>query len=259
MAEQTMSAAMQFDVVAIGGGFSGLVTACRAAELGRSVVVLEARAEERYPCSSRYATGACNIMGLPILLEPDRLFEAIVAGSGANADPAVARAIAENGKRTIAWLTQEGAEFSSRALRKDQPGQQVLAPPRQLTAGLDWEDRGADVLMRRLEANLTRRGSVLMRNTKAAALVADGGACVGVDAVRDGKPLRIAAKAVVIADGGFWPIPTWWRNTSRRAPIGCWPGSAPAPKATASAWPRRRARRSAASALFMAISITGTP
>ena len=128
-------------------------------------------------------------------------------GSDGNARPAVARAIADNGKRAIDWLSQEGARFTSRALQKDQPGQQVLAPPRRLTAGLDWEERGADVLMRRLEENLTRRRGVLMRGTKVEALAVDGSACVGVDAVRDDKPLRIAAKAVVIADGGFAASP----------------------------------------------------
>lgn len=45
---------MTYDLVTIGGGFSGLVTAARAAELGLSVAVLEARTEDRYPCSSRF-------------------------------------------------------------------------------------------------------------------------------------------------------------------------------------------------------------
>ena len=146
---------MQYDVVTVGGGFSGLVTACRVAELGLSVAVLEARDEDRYPCSSRYATGAANVMGLPIMSEPDRLFAAIMNGSGRNANPAVARALADNGKRAIAWLSRQGAQFTSRVLRHDQPGQQVLAPVRAETAGLDWEDRGADRLMHRLEQNLT--------------------------------------------------------------------------------------------------------
>ena len=194
---------MQYDVVTIGGGFSGLVTACRAAELGLSAVVLEARGEDRYPCSSRYATGAANVMGLPIMAEPDRLFAAIMNGSGSNANPAVARAVADNGKRAIAWLSQQGAQFTSRVLRHDQPGQQVLAPVRAETAGLDWEDRGADRLMHQLEQNITRRGSVLMRGVKADALVIEDGACIGVEAVRDDTRLRIASKAVVIADGGF--------------------------------------------------------
>jgi fumarate reductase flavoprotein subunit len=194
---------MQYDVVTIGGGFSGLVTACRAAELGLSVAVLEERYEDRYPCSSRYATGAANVMGLPIMSEPDKLFAAIVKGSGRNANPAVARAVANNGKRAIAWLSLQGAQFTSRALRHDQPGQQVLAPVRAETAGLDWEDRGADQLMRRLEQNLTRRGSALIRGVKVEALVVEDAACVGVEAVRDGTRFRISSQAVVIADGGF--------------------------------------------------------
>jgi fumarate reductase flavoprotein subunit len=194
---------MQFDLLTIGGGFSGLVTACRAAELGLSVAVLEARDEDRYPCSSRYATGAANVMGLPIMSEPDRLFAAIMNGSGSNANPAVARALADNGRRAIAWLSQQGAEFTSRVLRHDQPGQQVLAPVRAETAGLDWEDRGADRLMHRLEQNLTQRGSTLIRGVKAETLTVEDGACVGVEAVRDGARFRISSKAAVIADGGF--------------------------------------------------------
>jgi succinate dehydrogenase/fumarate reductase flavoprotein subunit len=55
---------MQFDVVTIGGGFSGLIPACRAAEAGLSAAVLEVRSEERYPCSSRFSTGVGNIMGV---------------------------------------------------------------------------------------------------------------------------------------------------------------------------------------------------
>src|SRR5579871_1889364 len=194
---------MPYDVVTIGGGFSGLVTACRAAELGLSVAVLEDRTEDRYPCSSRWATGATNVMGLPILNEPERLYAAIMNGSGANANPAVARAIANNGKRTIEWLVQQGGQFTGRVLQHEQPGQQVIAPVRAATAGLDWEDRGADRLMQRLEQNLKQRGSVLMRGVKAVSLVTEGGACTGVEAIRDGAPVRIASKAVVIADGGF--------------------------------------------------------
>jgi fumarate reductase flavoprotein subunit len=194
---------MRYDVVTVGGGFSGLVAACRAAELGLAAAVLEARAEDRYLCSSRYSTGVCNVMGLPIVTAPERLFRAIIDGSAGTATPAVARAIADNGARTIEWLKQEGASFTQRALQHDQPGQHALAPLRGLVAGLDWEGRGADLLMRRLEENLTQRRGVLLRGTKVESLVVEGGACVGVNARQNGKPLAIAAKAVVIADGGF--------------------------------------------------------
>lgn len=194
---------MQFDVVTVGGGFSGLVTAGRAAELGLAAAVLEARTEDRYPCSSRYSTGVCNVMGLPIVSEPERLYHAIIEGSGAAAQPELARAIADNGRRAIDWLKGEGALFIQKALAHDQPGQQVLAPPRRLMAGLDWDGRGADALMRRLEASLVRRGGVVLRGVKVERLLVEGGACAGVEAVANGAPLSIAANAVAIADGGF--------------------------------------------------------
>src|SRR5215475_3201080 len=183
---------MPYDLVTIGGGFSGLVTAVRAVELGLKVAVLEARTEDRYPCSSRYSTGVCNVMGLGILADPNVLYAAILDGSGGTAEPELARAIADNGKRTIDWLVTEGARFITRALQKDQPGQKVLAPPRRLIAGLDWEGRGGDVVMRQLEHNLVKRGGQLVRGTKVIELVVENGASV-----------RIESKAVVIADGGF--------------------------------------------------------
>jgi fumarate reductase flavoprotein subunit len=194
---------MQFDIVAIGGGFSGLIPACRAAEAGLSAAVLEARSEQLYPCSSRYSTGVAHVMSLPILSEPDWLYRAIMDGSGANAQPALARAIADNCKRAIDWISQQGAQFGSTAMAREREGARVLAPNRRSVAGLDWEGRGPDLLMRRLEENLTRRGGVLMRGTKVEALTIEGGAFVGVDAVRDGTRMHIAAKAGVIADGGF--------------------------------------------------------
>jgi fumarate reductase flavoprotein subunit len=43
----------------------------------------------------------------------------------------------------------------------------------------------------------------VLRGTKAEAILMEGGACIGVDAVQNGKPERIGARAVVVADGGF--------------------------------------------------------
>ncbi|HVA11785.1 MAG TPA: FAD-binding protein [Stellaceae bacterium] len=199
---------MTYDLVTIGGGLSGLVTACRAAQLGKKAAVLEQGTDERYPCSSRWSTGVINIMGLAILADPDQLYAAIIDGSGATARPELARAVAQNGKRAIEWLGAQGARFIQRGLQKDQPGQQVLAPPRRLQAGLDWEGRGADVLLRLLEKQLVERGGAVLRGTRAQALIVEDGACVGVDAVRNGERIRIDAKAVVIADGGFPANPT---------------------------------------------------
>src|SRR5207302_1452364 len=148
-------------------------------------------------------TGVCNVIGLGIMAEPDVLCQAIMRGSDGSAAPALARAVADNGKRAIDWLAGEGARFITRALQKDQPGQKVLAPPRRLIAGLDWEGRGGDVVMRQLEQNLIRRGGVVQRGTQVIELVVENGACTGVTALQNGGSVRIDAGAVVIADGGF--------------------------------------------------------
>ncbi|HXR85432.1 MAG TPA: FAD-dependent oxidoreductase [Stellaceae bacterium] len=194
---------MRFDVVTIGGGFSGLVTACRAAQLGQRVAVLEQGNDERYLCASRWTNGVINVMGSSILSDPGRLEDAIINGSAEAARPDVARAVAQNGKRTLEWLGAQGGRFVQRMPDKDQPAHQVLAPPRRLQAGLDWEGHGGDVTMRLLEAQIKERGGEILRGTKAEALIVATGACTGVEAIRDGERIRIEAQAVVIADGGF--------------------------------------------------------
>src|SRR6185437_4831278 len=138
---------------------------------------IEQATAERYACSSRWSTGVVNVMGRAILADPEQLYAAIVDGSGNTARPDLARAIADNGKRAIEWLGAQGARFIQRGLQKDQPGQQVLAPPRRLQAGLDWEGRGADVLMRSLEVQIKERGGDIFRGTKAEALIVEGGVC----------------------------------------------------------------------------------
>jgi fumarate reductase flavoprotein subunit len=160
-------------------------------------------------------------MGLAILADPDVLYQAIIDGSGGTANPTLARAIADNGKRAIDWLAAEGARFITRALQKDQPGQKVLAPPRRLIAGLDWEGRGGDVVMRQLEQNLVKRGGKLIRGTQVTELVVENGACTGVIARQNGASVRIDARAVVIADGGFAANPQMVAQyTTRRSRAG---------------------------------------
>ena len=48
-----MSEHSEFDLVAVGGGFAGLVAALRGAELGLRSAVVEQGADARYLCSSR--------------------------------------------------------------------------------------------------------------------------------------------------------------------------------------------------------------
>lgn len=82
------------DLVVLGGGFAGLIAANRAAELGCSVVVLEA-GEGTYLCNSRIATGAMNFAHSDPQLPPEQLVQAIMEDTEDYADPSLAAAIAE--------------------------------------------------------------------------------------------------------------------------------------------------------------------
>jgi fumarate reductase flavoprotein subunit len=192
---------MQFDAIAIGGGFAGLIAANRCAQLGLRVAVLEKQTDERYLNNSRYTTGIAHILFQDMRLPGEKLLEIINKGTEGEADPALAKVFADNSRRAIDWLVSEGGK----TIMVNAPtGKSImLAPPRRFKQGLDWEWRGADFLLRKLEANFRNRGGQMIRGADVKSLAMLNGACVGVDAELGGKAQRFAAKAVLIADGGF--------------------------------------------------------
>jgi fumarate reductase flavoprotein subunit len=190
-----------FDVVAVGGGFAGLVSAARAAQLGLKAAVLEQQVEARYACNSRYTTGVFSIASQATQAPAAELAAAIMAESDGTAKREVVDAIAATASRAAEWLTEEGMRFV--AITNAGGRKLMLGPPRRYKEGLDWEGRGGDFLLRKLEENLVARGGALLRGTKALALVMEGGRCVGVRTAGG----TIGAKAVVLADGGFHANP----------------------------------------------------
>jgi fumarate reductase flavoprotein subunit len=193
------------DVVVVGGGLGGLSAACRAAELGLQVVVLERGREELYACNSRYSGGILHISQHNVTAPAERLEQVIGEATLGQADQELASALARDAHRAVEWLRTQGAKF----IRVGQIvwQQHVLAPPRPITPGLDWKGRGPDVTLRSLEANLDKRGGRLLRGTAAQALIESGGRCTGVQAQRDGRALTFLGKAVVLADGGYQADP----------------------------------------------------
>jgi fumarate reductase flavoprotein subunit len=109
--------------------------------------------------------------------------------------------MAREGGRALAWLRAEGARFI-----KGGPFEfmrWILVPPRPRGAGLDWKGRGPDVLLRKLTANLAERGKTVHLGSRARELIVEDGRVAGIVAECNGATERIAADAVVIADGGF--------------------------------------------------------
>ena len=196
-----MNSESGYDLVVIGGGIAGLTAAARAGQFGLSVCVLETGSADRYPCNTRFTGGTLHVCLDDIMADAGKLRAAIDTVTDNSAPAALADAIASDGRRVVRWLQSEGIRFI-----KASPAPYhnwVLAPPRPLRPGLDWEGRGGDVLMRTLGGWIEKRGGRLVRGARARELIMRQGRCAGVRADIDGKSVSLDATAVVIAAGGF--------------------------------------------------------
>jgi fumarate reductase flavoprotein subunit len=214
-----MNELMHFDLVAVGGGFAGLCTAVRGAELGLRTAVLETGAEESYPCSSRWAGGIFHVSYHDVKLRPDELLAAINRQTNGETDRELAAAIAADAGRTVGWLASQGAAFTQASPIRWH--RFTLAPPRMPVAGQDWQGRGPDRLLGELRRRLQERQGRLLLGTRAASLRLERGRVVGVTAHKDGAALDISSNAVVIADGGFPAMPSCSASISGRGPTEC--------------------------------------
>ncbi len=189
------------DLIVIGGGIAGLTVANRAAQLGLKALVLEQGSAEKYLCNTRYTGGTLHVAMREIMEEPAALTRAIVDGSNGFVSETLASTIAVEGRRVVSWLQGEGMRFmkaSGAAYHR-----WVLAPPGRSRPGLDWEGRAGDVLLRTLGENLVKRGGAIQRGTRARSLMVEQGHVCGVIADTANGEVRLTARAVVIADGGF--------------------------------------------------------
>jgi fumarate reductase flavoprotein subunit len=192
---------MEADLVVVGGGIAGLTAANRAAELGCRVLVVEKGEEERYLCNSRIATGVLNVAHTDPHSDPAVLRRAIEVDTEGHAAPALADLLANTAGRVMAWFKQEGARIIEVPIHGR--SRWMLAPPRTLSAGLDWKGRGPDVLLQTLAENLKRRGGARLLGTRAQHLRLEGRRCVGIVARQGERSFEVKAQNVVLADGGF--------------------------------------------------------
>ena len=147
------------DVIVIGAGIAGLVTANRAAQLGKRVVVLEKSTEDRYLCNSRYAYGTFHINYSDLEADEDSLVARIEAATEGIARKDLARAVARDGRRLTQWLKSESIDV----IRLDGYQTNVLAPAWRKGYGLTWKDYGADIALQRLGANFEKRQGRILR------------------------------------------------------------------------------------------------
>src|SRR5579864_6181877 len=163
-----MNEQLEFDLVAIGGGFAGLIAALRGAELGLRTAIVEAGADDPYLCSSRWAGGIFHVSYHDVKLSPDELIAAINRQTGGEADAELARAIAEDCGRTVDWLASHGARFVQ--ANPINWHRFTLGPPRAAVAGQDWRDRGPDRMLGELRRRFEERQGRMLLGTRAEGL-----------------------------------------------------------------------------------------
>ena len=196
--ELTPAQVIAADAVVIGSGTSGLIAATRAAELGKSVVLVEKLEEAQVGGCSRYTAG----------------FAAFEAPDGLDVDGAIAiedyintqvtyhrnacnaetvRLYAETSGPATGWLLDQGIEFNVLG-SVHQP-----VSPDAVGAGLTGGG-----LIDKLYVKAVEYGVQFLFETEAKQLLLAGGAAAGVIAQSAaGEIVEIDAPAVVLACGGF--------------------------------------------------------
>jgi fumarate reductase flavoprotein subunit len=198
------------EIVIIGGGLAGMTAGVRALELGLTALVIEKGEGDAYPCNSRQSGGVMHIGFLDPYRSAEDLTEVIVDRTSGEVDKSLAAALVGSGGRLLDWLQDKGARF---VRFNEQEGYRwCMAPPRSLRAGIDWQGRGPDVVLRGLVEQFQKLGGEFRIGTRATALVMDGTRCEGVVIEKDGAEEKLTAGHVLIADGGFQSNPALYRT-----------------------------------------------
>ena len=189
------------DVIIVGGGLAGHSAAIRAAELGLKPLVLEAGAEAAYLCNSRITMGVFQVALHDMLGGADSLAKAIDEATRGYVEAKLRDRYAAEAGPALRWLLGHGirtinAGAATRSLA-------TLAPPVPRQPGLHWAGRAGDVMLRQLSGKLEALGGILRRGMRARELMMQDGRCVGIVAETIEGTQRIAARGVVLADGGF--------------------------------------------------------
>jgi fumarate reductase flavoprotein subunit len=184
------------DVVAIGGGGAGLAAAITAASGGASVIVLERMAGvggSTTFAEGMFAAESSMQFRRNIVLTKDNVFKRHMEATNWRANPRLVRAFINKSASTIEWLQDLGVEFIEPA---------ALYPGGPQT----WHTiKGYGAAMVKVLLKKARENKVqIITKTTAKKLIIEEGRVTGLIAEgRDGNTLRVSAKAVVIADGGF--------------------------------------------------------
>lgn len=191
----------EVDVIVAGSGVTGLAAAVTLCEGGASVALFE---------KQRSLGGSSNFFHGTFAVESrlqreryidysrDDAFKNIMEYSHWRADARLVRTIVNESAATIAWLEEQGVEFT---------GQMGNMPGAPCTYHVIKGDGQA--VVKALATRAKDKGARILPGTPVVALSKEAGRITGATVDDDGREEKVAAKAVIIATGGYVNNKEW--------------------------------------------------
>ncbi|MBF4692589.1 FAD-dependent oxidoreductase [Fusibacter sp. Q10-2] len=194
---------VNYDIVVVGAGAAGTAAALAASEYSQSVLLLEKTAKPM---------GAGTLAGGLFAAESDLqkaagktvskewLYDEYVTSSSGYMNSLLVRKIIDESSETVNWLIQNGCKLNLVDAGSGASYEHIGMP-----ATLHGYAEGGAVAVSKLVESFKGNGGTVMFSTPATDLIKDAdGKIIGVMAKKeDGTELKINAKAVVLATGGF--------------------------------------------------------
>ncbi len=188
------------DLVVVGGGSAGLSAAVAGAQNGAAVIVLEKNpflggssnfAEGLFGAETRYQKAKSYE------LTKDEAFKHVAEFGHYKVDLALFRQFINDSSANLDWLNEQGINFEAVQISPTEP--------------LAWhiiQDNGrfrhGSALVTSLQQKAESLGVKFLMRTPATKLLTGNGRVVGVEGVdHKGNSVKVSAKAVIIATGGF--------------------------------------------------------
>ena len=191
----------QADLVIIGAGAAGLTAAVAASEQGaQKIIILETRGAPGGNASfvgGIFAAESGLQKRLGIDASTDLLFKKAMGYSHWRANPRLIRALVDKSGDTISWLEAKGLSFDR------------ILPlyPNQVPMVFHFQQKPSKtgaMFVKTFVKQCEDRGISIVCRTKACQLLtSNSGRVIGVMAETGAKQIRIAAKSVITATGGF--------------------------------------------------------